>query len=315
MLALLILGASETLSAFILIALGALVVPFGFSVFMLLEGWRPLGSSQAYDEMETERMDDALLFCDYVDQPRLASTANQKDVEPVPDKRERGTRTEHGADVGAGAHGLRAKFSRNRERDEREYFDVQKDPNTVLKAVLQRLIDAGDLDRSVGSAPLLPIDNAALEMLREASQDESADQLRQRLVLVAKKSELEGIAKQSPIVLVDDEWAVTKAGPVISISLRRLGPVHSPYRTYHDDMPEPIPMPDGLSISATFPESGVIDPVKTRLRDGVTVHAGVLATVVSYKDGVLDLDPIAVFGRHGAPGMQRGVQGSHAVGC
>jgi hypothetical protein len=301
MLALSILGASETLSILILLVLGALSVPVGFVIFMMFDDW---STSRGFTDGDlyvaaADGIDTSLLFCDYVDEPRLASAAAQKGIEPEPDKRERGNKSAQGAEVGGVSRGFRALLKRQRESEEREFFDVRKDPNKVLKAVLTKLLQAGEIDHTVGAAPFLPIDEVTLKMLRDASEGVSGEQMRERLVLAAKKSELSGIATQSPLVLITEEWRVTRVGPVVSMSLQRLGPQHNPYRARYEDLPEPIPMPAGLTIGASFPEHGLLDPVKGRLRDRTRVNAGMLATVAEYSDGRLELDPIAVFGRYG----------------
>ena len=70
-----------------------------------------------------------------------------------------------GRDIGAGWRGIRARWGRERRDDERQIFDVEKDPNGVLRAVLECLERDGDLDRSIGHAPQLGLDDRTLELV------------------------------------------------------------------------------------------------------------------------------------------------------
>ena len=308
-------GLSESLSVLAVFVAGLLALP---ALFWLAE-WRDSRRMRRdegdwRDEMTHRdgRAVGGLVLCDYVDEQKLASIAKQKGMEPEPSRRERGMSTTRGGDVAASARGLRARIGRERRRDEREWFDVEKDPNDVLRAALERLERDGDVDRSVGHTPRLGLDNRTIERLRESTQDESVDDLRERLIVAEKTRELEGIVERSPLVLIESDWRVEVTGAAVSMGLKTLRPAYLAHDGYgHGPDPDvamtAVPLPPGLSISATFPADGLTEKVTTRLRDGATVRAGVLATVGTYRDGRLDLAPIAVFGRHGAPRESVGV--------
>jgi hypothetical protein len=308
-----IFGLSETLSVILIFAAGLAAAPLLFFAWFFLSEWWTSRTirrrSDWRDEMSHPEglAESGLLLCDYVDERTLASIAKQKGIEPEPNRRERGTATSRGGDIGAGFHGARAGLFRKRDREEREYFDVEKDPNAVLGAVLRRLERDGELDRTVGNTPFLPLDQRTLELVRDAQEGQPVgDDVVARLVRAEKRQEFDGIVERSPVALIESEWRVDVTGAVVSMSLRLLRPGYLAYDRYGPgrdavENTQPTPVPDGLSISASFPTEGLTDPVKTRLTDGAVVNAGMLATVSAYRgDGRLELAPIAVFGRHGA---------------
>lgn len=312
-----LLGLSETLSVVAIFVAGLLVIP---ALFLLSE-WRETRRTRRFERDAANEMTYAdgrrvggLVFCDYVHEQKLASIAKQKGMEPEPSRRELGTTTTRGGDLGASARGLLARIRREHRRDQREWFDVEKDPNDVLRAVLERLERDGDVDRTVGHTPSLGLDNRTIERLRESTQDESVDDLRERLIVAEKRRELEGVVERSPFVIIESDWRVDVTGAAVSMALKTLRPAYLAHDGYgHGPDPDvattAVPLPSELSISATFPADGLADKVTTRLTNGATVRAGVLATIATYRDGRLELAPIAVFGRHGA------LRESVGVGC
>lgn len=316
-----VLGLSEFVTGLLLgVVVGLIIFP---ALFVLSDWWssRRIESRAWREEMEypDESAGSGTLLSDYVDEKTLATIARQKGLEPEPTRRERATSSTRGGDIGGGAHGFRARFRRERRQDEREVFDVEKDPNAVLAALLAHLEREGELDRSVDRAPVLPIDDRTMELVRDIQQGQSLADLRESLIVAEKRRELESIVERAPFVLIESEWTVSVTGPAVAMSLRTLRPRPYGYDRYErgpsDEESQPVVLPEGLSISPVFPTEGLTDPVKSRLREGAVVIAGVLATVLSASEGRLELAPIAVFGRYGSSRIRTLRSGARPYAC
>lgn len=303
-----IFGLSEALSVIFVFLAGLATVPL---FFLVTEWWFQFRHDPSIDEWRDEMThpdggaEGGTLLCDYVDENSLASIANQKGIEPEPNRRERGRSTTRAGDLGGGGRSIRARFRRERREDEREVFNVEKDPNAVLRAVLERLERDGDLDRSVGHAPPLGLDDRTLERVREVQEDVSIGDLRERLIVAEKLREFDAIVERAPFVLIESEWRLRAMDSGVTMTLAMLRPGYLAYERYghgpdSDETSKAIDVPNGLRVSAGVPSGNLLDAVKTRMVDGAVLHAGVLATVASYRDGNLELAPIAVFGRYGA---------------
>lgn len=303
-----VLGLSEALSVILVYVVGFFTVPAGFMLWEWLDTRTVRGGPDDWGDEMTHpdgRAEGGTLLCDYVDENNLASIGKQKGIEPEPTRRERGTSTTRGRDVGGGWPGIRARWGRERREDERQVFDVEKDPNAVLRAVLERLECDGELDRGIGHAPPLGLDDRTLELVRDVQEGLSIGDLRERLIVAEKRRELDGIVERAPFVLIESEWGVQVTAGAVTMTLEKLRPGYLAYDRYGhgpdaDERTKPIAVPDGLRVLASVPSDKLRDPVKTRLVDRAVVHAGVLATVASYRDGNLELAPTAVFGRYGA---------------
>jgi len=252
-----------------------------------------------------------VVLADYVDEQGLVSIAKQKGIEPEPNRRERSSSTTRGGDVGGGAGGLKARLTRQRRQDEKEVFDVEKDPNTMLAAVLARLERDDELDRQIAHVPPLMLDDATLERIRDVASDEPEQAalagLRTRLVAAEKRREFEAAAESGAFLLIESDWSVTiddDDGRVVLL-LESFRPPFLAYDTRAADIDkiEPVPVPEGVSIGAQAPGNRLTDRGRARLETGARVRAGVLATIADYdrNGGELALSPIAIFGRYGHP--------------
>lgn len=308
-----IFGLSEGLSVALVYVAGFLTLPFGLLLSEVWSDWRSRRRAERTADLDAAVSDGPvsagrLVLCDYIDEKKLASIAKQQGIDPEPTRLERGSSTTRAADAGAGGHGARLGMRRERQRDEREWFDIERDPNAVLRAVLGRLEGASQVDRSVGTMPILGLDDDTLGRLRDAKQGESVDDLRERMIVAEKCREFEGILERSPFVLIDGNWRVGADAGVISMTLGSLQPTYTSHEYGRGpDGTAPIAMPGALSITAAFPENDLIDKAKARLTNGATVRAGVLATVAIYRDGQLKLAAIAVFGSHGSARYDEGL--------
>ena len=302
-----VFGLPEGISVALCVAAGFLAFPLLFVLYMMLDDWRiarsGLDSSADWrDELSHPdgRADAGVILCDYVDEQRLASIARQKGIEPEPNRRERGSTTSRGGEIGAQTKGISGKIKRDRASEEREYFDVEKDPNTALVAVLGYLENEGALSRNVGHVPPFGLDDETLELVRAAQSEVSTDDLRDSVIVMQKLAEwgdlVEG--RSDPFVLVESEWSVTeREGTGRRLELLKLRP---PYLAYDGEMSaneEGSPVPKGLRLVVDLPVGATVGD---RLADAPgTVKAGVLATVAHFDASTgLRLRPIAVFSRH-----------------
>ena len=316
-----VFGLSETLSVIAVFVAGFLLVPVLFMVW----DWRDTRRYRRIDGWggdEFVHPDGALssgvVLADYIDQQGLVSIAKQKGIEPEPNRRERSTSTTRGGDVGGGAGGIRARFSRQRRQDEREVFDVEKDPNTMLAAVLDRLERDGELDRHIGHVPPIMLDDATLERIRDVAADEPEQAalavLRQRLTAAEKRREFETAAERGSFVLVESDWTVTVDEDEDRRVILMLESFRPPILAYDTQPADPadvktLPVPEGVSVGAQMPTGGLTDRGRARLENGARARAGVLATIADYdpRNGELELSPVAVFGRYGRPHRDVGI--------
>lgn len=167
-------GLSETSSVVAVFVVGVSTVPALFLLWDAIDTRRVMKNIDWQDEFvhPDGSLSSGVVLADYVDEQGLVSIAKQKGIEPEPNRRERSSSSTRGGEVGGGAGGLRARFSRRRQQDEREVFDVEKDPNTMLAAVLTRLERDGELDRHIAHVPPLMLDDATLARIRDVASDE-----------------------------------------------------------------------------------------------------------------------------------------------
>ena len=123
--------------------------------------------------------------------------------------------------------------------------------------------------------------------------------------MAEKRRELDGIVERAPFVLIEYELSVKVSDGAVSMTLTGLRPGYLAYDRYGhgpdgEEKTKSIPVPDGLCVLASVRMDKLRDTVRTRLVDRAVVYAGVLATVGNYRDGKLELTPIAIFGRYGS---------------
>lgn len=282
---------------------------------------------ERYEDFEAEhqqrRITGGVLICDWADMQVLATVAKQKQVEPDPDRMERGEANTTGGMVeGGGRRGiLRGKLSRERKRDERAYYELTKDTNALLVRVLRKLLDdhaiTTDVD-SVWGPNLLGGEmlDDVIHIARDKPQVEAAREAVRALQAAAveqhKAEEWSMLAAQPRFVLIESEWEVGKvlilAGgdgepEHYELRLRKLrqGVDYSmPHEIY--DSPsagQPIDMPNDLRLVTRLTPEQLTEQGKSRMRDKGTITAGVFGTTATFEreNGTLVVTPIAVFAR------------------
>lgn len=317
-----LLGLSETLSVVAVFSAGLLTVPFLFLVWESIDTRRMRRSSNWQEEFvhPDGPLTAGVVLVDFVDEQGLVSIAKQKGIEPEPNRRERTSSTTRGGDVGGGTGGLRARHSRQRQQSESETFDVEKDPNTMLAAVLVRLERDGELDRHLAHVPPLTLDDATLERIRDVASDEPEQAaltgLRDRLIAADMRRAFATAAESGTFLLAESDWTVTLNGDRVTLTLDSLRPPFYAYDSRSADLADvkPVPVPEGVSLVAQVRQSQLTDRGQARLEPGARVRAGVLSTIGDYDhgNGELELSAIAVFGRYGRP---RDVGGTFVAGC
>lgn len=302
-----ILGLSETLSVVVVLVAGFLLAPACLMAFFAVDEWRSgrrehVEPDWRYEHSHPDGPAEAgILISDFVDEATLLTVAKQVGLEPEPVRKERGQAST--ASRGGGMRlpsGLFGQFGKERVRDEREYFDIQRDPNSALVGVLGRLEREGELERHVGHAPVLPLDDDTLELVR--GSEETTSDLRLRLIAAQKIREFRQVAARTPFLLLDGRWSVAAADGMRTLTLVALKKEILAYDHYDDpppDQPGETPMPPGLVIQTHLPAGGASGAA--RLIPGQEVTAGLFATVDGFDDeaGTLTCRAIAVFARHG----------------
>lgn len=265
-----------------------------------------------------------VLICDWVDVAVLSTVAQQKRVEPQPVRAEHGQRTKGSGGGQVGPRSARAKIGREREQEQRSFYEFEQDPNALLVEVLRKLRreHALEMDLDMAAAPN-PLSEEMLDSMlhiaRERPEVEAArDALRvfrDNSMREAKVEEFKRAATETKFVLIESEWRVSDENGEREfwLDLTRLRPSgvyydgpHSaeyPHGCYDERppsaMPKPLPMPEDLRLSVRLPVDKFTDQGRGRLTDRAIVKAGVFGTTATFSAGHsrLFITPIAVFAR------------------
>jgi hypothetical protein len=260
------------------------------------------------------RMTRGVLICDWVDTAVLTSIARQKKIELEPDRLERGEMTTTSGGLEGGSKPARARFGRERKRDERAFYELTKDPNALLAKVLRKLYEDSviddDLDQVWGTGLLsgelldniieVARDKPQMEAAREAVMALQASALRQRKVEEWRN-------RVGPrFALIESEWSVTRfdGDPgLFELRLRKLSQTIDSYPMEAYEVGaapvEQVDMPDELAVVVQLQVDRLTDQGTARLSGAKTLNAGVLGTTARFDEsaGVLSITPIAVFAR------------------
>lgn len=265
-----------------------------------------------------------VLICDWVDTAVLSTVAQQKNVEPQPVRTEHGRTTMGSTSGQIGPRALRGKLGRDRQQEQRSYFEFEQDPNALLVEVLRKLKreHALEMDLDVVASPN-PLSEEMLDNMltiaRERPELEAArDALRtfrDNSMREAKVEEFKRAASETKFVLIESEWRVTdeNGDREFWLSLTKLRPpayydgTGSPdnamgryeYEGRARSNMEPVPMPDDLNLSVRLPADKFTDQGRGRLTDKSVVKAGVFGTTAQFTPSYsrLFITPIAVFAR------------------
>jgi hypothetical protein len=314
------IGIGDTLTGVVLGVLGVVGLISFFLSDLPDRLFAAVGSDSDYYLADRKRrITRGVLICDWVDGEVLATVAKQKEVEPDPDRLERGDVTTTGGGV-AGGHGLfRGRFNRERKRDQRSFYDLTKDPNALLGKVLRRLHDDEAIDDNldvVWGSSLLGEEmlDDVVRVARDKPEVEAARNAVRALQSMAIQGRVaEGWKQRSGhprFVLVESQWKVARvldttrdAGhrEYVELALLKLRQ-HTDHATPYggpDYRMQQIEMPEDLKLVVNLPLDRLTDPGKSRVRDGATIAAGVLGTAASFNPETdeLTVTPIAVFAR------------------
>lgn len=317
------IGVGDTLMGVLLaVVAGAALLWLVFTTdFFMKWPWQRDHYDADYKASRQRHITRGILICDWVDASVLGSVAKQKHVEPDPDRLERGSRvtTSRGLE---GGRRIRGRLSRERQRDERSYYEMSKDPNALLGRVMENLHgdSAIDDDLDIVWGTVLLGDDQLDDVVRAARDKPEIEAARDAVRALQSAAVRERVAQswqsradKPRFVLVESEWIVERvvdlrpaaAGDVEYYELR-LSKLRQRIESYpteaydvHEGHFQQLPMPSDLQMTARLPFDRLTEQGKGRVRDKVTIVAGIFGTTAGFKpeSGTLTLTPIAVFAR------------------
>lgn len=248
---------------------------------------------------------EGILNCLYVDAKFLASIAGQLNIDLGPVKIERATGEKRTTSKGF-SRLLFWRRSKETSTGERAYYEITKDPNKLLGAVLEELENRSTLRRCLEYLPSMEIwdEDFLDEILATARNPSETDQARHALETLTSRRLANSKSEQfkhaaevdNGYALVESKWKVKEKAGLLVLHLTAL--------RSEDDVDRFIDIPDEISLCVPLTQG------KERLtpqgldhltESGKEIRAGVFGNASAFDEqsNSLTFSAVAIFTRRG----------------
>lgn len=308
------------LPASAIVVLGALFLSTGIFILIIRRSLLRLREAQG-NIRQPDLLGAGVLSFDFIDWKRLLDIATQAsvDLQPVTSERSSGTKR---TSAKAAIRIIEAARAREQTTDQKDIYEIPRNPSQVLREVVTKLNSGGHLHSRLDQIPTVevssPVDQKILRevLLRicrqrlaelaprqagamsleaflaeiEAIAEETARELTTRRLADAKKQEFREVHSNA-FVLVQSEWTVTSSDTRYELKLAKLWSRGDPQRRNVD-------MPSDLNLAVLIEKAELEARGKRRLEVS-PVAASIFGEVLDKSNDAtaLTIWPVVVFSR------------------